>query len=150
DGLSFLYDLSQPVTTLQNTAVTLSQQGTFGWGALTGDGSYMLTNMVNPSSTNPAIGQPQSGFWNFIPTQPPSGTSPSTMPAQGTLTGLPSGVKAGYPSYSPDDKYVAYTDVTNSPSNLAGEPIAVASYDATTLAFSNVQTVLQTSGVMTS
>jgi hypothetical protein len=142
DGLSFLYDLSQPVSTLQTTAVTLATQGTFGWAGLTGDGSYALTNTVNPSSSNPAIGVTNSGFWNFIPTQPPSMMSPTVMPAQGTLTGLPAPLSAGYPSYSPDDSLIAYTNATGNTGDVAGKPIVVAAYDSTTQTFSNPQTVV--------
>jgi hypothetical protein len=75
--------------------------------------------------------------------------SPTTMPAMGTLTGLPNGVSAGYPAYSPDDKFIAYTDVTGNTGDVAGAPIAVAGYDAASLTFSNVQTLLTTAGVVT-
>ncbi len=140
DGLSFLYDLSQ--ANVPASGVTLTQQGTFGWAALTGDASYALTNQVNPSSSNPAIGTAMSTFWNFIPTQPPPMTSPAAMPATGTLTGLPAGVAAGYPSYAPDDKMIAYMDATTNTGDVAGEPIVVAAYDPATQTFSNPQTVV--------
>jgi hypothetical protein len=145
DGRSFLYDLSQTAN-VQGSSVQLTQEGVFGWAALTGDGSYALTNSIDPSSSNPAIlngsaGTATSSFWNFIPTQPPPMTSPTAMPAAGSLTGLPSGVAAGYPTYSPDDKMVAYVDATGSTNNIHG-PIVVASYDAATLAFSNPQTLV--------
>jgi hypothetical protein len=139
DGLSFLYDLSQ--TNVPASGVTLDAQGTFGWAAMTGDASYALTNEVDPSSSNPAIGTATSSFWNFIPTQPPLMTSPAAMPAAGTLTGLPSGVAAGYPQYAPDDKQVAYMDATGSTTNVQG-PIVVAAYDNTTQTFSGLQTVV--------
>ena len=60
---------------------------------------------------------------------------------QGTLTGLPGGVAAGYPSYAPDDKMIAYVDATGS-TNVVKGPIVVASYDATTQAFSGVRTIV--------
>jgi hypothetical protein len=141
DGQSFLYDLSQ-TGSVPASAVTLATQGTFAWAALTGDGSYALTNTVNPSSSNPAIGVTTSGYWNFLPTQPPPMMSPTVMPAQGTLTGLPAGLAAAYPSYAPDDTLVAYTDATTDTGDVAGEPIRVANYDAKTQTFSNVQTVV--------
>src|SRR5262249_54972698 len=141
DGLSFLYDLSQ-TGNVQGSAVTLTTQGVFGWAALTGDASWALTNTVNPSSTNPAIGVGTSAPWNFLPTQPPPMMSPTTMPVMGTLTGLPAGVSAGYPSYSPDDTMIAYTDVTGNTGDVSGKPIRVASYDAATQTFSNVQTIV--------
>jgi hypothetical protein len=64
------------------------------------------------------------------------------MPAQGTLTGLPAGVSAGYPSYSPDDTLVAYTDATGNTGDVAGKPIRMAHYDSATHTFSNVQTLV--------
>ncbi len=112
----------------------MSQQGVFAWAALTGDGAYALTNEVNPSSSNGAIGTSTSTFWQF-----------SATPTQGTLTGLPAGVAAGYPSYSPDDTRIAYVDVTSNTSNVDG-PIVIASYDAATQTFSNVTTLVPAPG----
>jgi hypothetical protein len=127
DGRSFLYDLS--AQDIQGSAVQLSQEGEFGWGAMTSDGSYLLTNEVNPSSTNPAIGTSTSTFWQF-----------GANPMMATLNGLPSGVASGYPSYSPDDTGMAYVDVTGSTGNVQG-PLVAASYDTGTQTFSNVQTI---------
>jgi hypothetical protein len=141
DGVSILYDLSQPSASLQSTAVTLNQQGTFGLQAMTGDGSYSLTGVVDPSSSDPDVSSAQSTFWNFLPTQPPSGMSPTTQPAQGTLTGLPSGVAAAFPAFSPDDTLIAYTSAASDQADIAGEPLVEASYDATTQTFSNPQTI---------
>ncbi len=148
DGRSFLYDLSQ--SNVPASGIQLTTEGTFGWAALTGDGSYALTNEVNPSSSNPAIATSQSTFWNFIPTQPPTMMSPTAMPAQGTLNGLPGGTAAGYPGYAPDDKMIAYMDATSNRGDVSGEPIVVAAYDPTTQAFSNAQTVVTTAAVTTS
>ncbi len=148
DGRSFLYDLSQ--SDVNSSAVQLSQEGVFAWAALTGDGSYALSNSIDPSSSNPGItnssaGTATSSFWNFLPTQPPSMMSPTTMPAAGTLTGLPAGVAAGYPTYSPDDKFVTYVDATyvSATDNTAqvDGPIVVANYDAATQVFSSPMTV---------
>ncbi|HEY4122664.1 MAG TPA: hypothetical protein VGM56_32590, partial [Byssovorax sp.] len=132
DGLSFLYDLTQ--ADVQGSAVTLAQQGTFAWAAMTGDGSAALTNTIDPSSSNPAItnssgGTATSSFWEFGP-----------APTAGTLT-LPAGASAGYPSYSPDDSQVAYIDVAGSTNNVTG-PIVVASYDASTQTFGAPTTML--------
>ena len=57
DGLSFLYDLSNP----DAGATTLAQQGTFAWAGLTSDGTYALTNSIDPSSSNPALTNSQGG-----------------------------------------------------------------------------------------
>jgi len=129
DGQSYLYDLSQ--TNVQGSALAIAQQGVFGWAAMVGDGSYALTNSIDPSSTNPALGGTTSSFWQFAPTPAASA---------GTLNGLPAGVAAGYPSYAPDDKQVAYVDVTGQTTNVDG-PINTAQYDVATQTFSNVQTV---------
>jgi hypothetical protein len=132
DGQSYLYDLTQPNP--QASAVKMSTQGVFAWAAMMSDGSYALTNAIDPSSSNPALinssaGSATSSFWQF-----------GSSPVQGTLTGLKSGVAAGYPSYSPDDKYVAYVDVTGSTNNVKG-PLVKAAYDATGHTFSNPATI---------
>jgi hypothetical protein len=130
DGQSYLYDLTAP--NVQGSSVTLMQQGTFTWAAMVGDGSYALTNAIDPSSSNPGVtnsaaGTATSSFWQF-------GASP--QPA--TFTGLPAGVAAGYPSYSPDDKYIAYIDVTGATNNVDG-PLMVGTYSNTTQTFANLQ-----------
>jgi hypothetical protein len=127
DGLSRLYDLSQ--VNIDGSGVAIPQQGVFAWAAMTGDGSYALTNAVDPSSTNPAIGGSTSSFYQF-----------SATPTAATLAGLPAGVAAGYPAYAPDDKMVAYVDVTGNTGTVDG-PINTAAYDTTNQMFSNVQTV---------
>jgi hypothetical protein len=91
------------------------------------DGTYALTNMINPSSTNPAIGASQSNFWQF-------GAQPSSSMAP---NGLPAGVAAGYPSYSPDDNFITYVDVTGATGDVKG-PIMAAAYNPATHAFSGV------------
>ncbi len=133
DGRSFLYDLQ--AANVPGSGVQLPQEGVFGWAAMVGDGSYALTNSIDPSSTNPAItngkaGTSTSSFWQF-------GASPQAA----TLSGLPAGVAAGYPSFSPDDKLIAYVDATGSTQDVKG-PIMVGNYDANTHAFSNVQALV--------
>jgi hypothetical protein len=132
DSQSYLYDLTQP--NVPGSAIALSQQGVFAWAAMGSDGTYALSNAINPSSSNPAInnssnGTATSSFWQFGPT-----------PVMGMLQGLPSGVAAGYPSYSPDDKYVAYIDVTGKTQDVQG-PLVMAAYDAAHGVFSGVQTL---------
>ncbi len=132
DGQSYLYDLTSP--NVQASAVALPQQGVFAWAAMVSDGSYALSNAIDPSSTNPGItnsaaGNAVSSFWQF-----------GAAPAAATATGLPAGLAAGYPSYAPDDKYIAYVDVTGQTNNVMGGLVA-GSYDATSHAFSNLQKV---------
>ncbi len=129
DGRSFLYDLT--AADVQGSAKQLTQEGVFAWAAMTGDGSYALTNTIDPSSSNPGIlnssaNTAVSSFWQF-----------GTAPVKSTVAGLPAGVSAGYPSYSPDDKLLAYVDVAGKTSDVTG-PIMMASYDSATQTFSNV------------
>jgi hypothetical protein len=51
DGQSYLYDLT--AMNVQGSSVAIPQQGTFGWAAMVGDGSYALTNEVNPRRPTP-------------------------------------------------------------------------------------------------
>ncbi len=148
DGLSFLYDLTS--TNVQGTAATLATQGTFAWSAMTSDGARVLTNSIDPSSTNPALdnsvaGTATSATWAFAPTPGDAGAAP---------VGLPAGIAAGYPTYSPDDKLVAYVDVTGHTQdfgNLDGGAavtgvMKTAKYNATTHAFSDLLEVASPSG----
>jgi hypothetical protein len=117
DGQSFLYDLT--AANVQGSAATVPQQGVFTWAAMTNDGAYALTNTVNPSSSNPGLNTSTSAFYSFGPT-----------PAAATLLGLPTSLAMGYPTYSPDDTFVAYIDVTGSTGNVDG-PLKLANYTAT-------------------
>jgi hypothetical protein len=148
DGQSYLYDLTS--SNVQGTDLMVSQQGTFAWAAMTSDGTRALTNSIDPSSTNPSLnnaagGTATSSLWTFAPTPGPVGAPPM---------GLPTGVAAGYPSYSPDDKLVAYIDVTGHTQNFGdldgGSSVTgvmmTAKYDSTTQAFSDVRTVASPSG----
>jgi len=133
DGQSYLYDLTQ--ANVQASGVALPQQGTFAWAAMVGDGTYALTNAIDPSSSNPAItnsaaGNGVSSFWKFAPT-----------PAAATLNGLDAGIAAGYPSYAPDDKLVAYVNATGATKDIHG-PIFTAQYNAATQTFSDVQQIV--------
>ena len=132
NGRSFLYDLTAP--DVQGTAKQIAQEGVFGWAALVGDGTYALTNTINPSSSNPAIanssnGTATSSFWQF-----------SATPQPAMMSGLPTPIAAGYPSYSPDDKFITYIDVTGKTQDVQG-PLIAAAYDAATHTFSNLQTL---------
>ncbi len=132
NGRSFLYDLQ--AASIPASGVQLAPEGVFGWIAMTGDATYGLTNTINPSSTNPAIANSSSNtatssFWTF-----------GAAPAAATLAGLPAGLAAGYPSYSPDDKMIAWVDVTGATSNVMGS-LYVANYNGTTHTLSAVTKV---------
>jgi hypothetical protein len=127
DGQSYYYDLK--AADVQGSAIALSPPGAYAWAALTGDADYALSNTINPSSTNPAMSSTTSTFYQF-------GAAPMAAP----IVGLPNGVSAGYPSYSADDKMIAYVDASASTSDIHG-PIMVGKYDAATHAFSAVHQV---------
>jgi hypothetical protein len=132
DGRSFLYDLTAP--DVQASVQQVPQEGVFTWAGMTGDGSYALTNTVNPSSSNPGItnssaGSAISSFWKF-----------GAAPTAATTSGLPAGASAGYPAYSPDDKMMTYVDVAGSTQDVKG-PLMIAGYNPTTQAFTAPQNV---------
>ncbi len=145
DGQSFLYDLT--AANVQGSAVTIPTQGTFAWAAMVSDGTYALTNSIDPSSSNPALtnaaaGKATSTFGPFAPMPPGAGAAPS---------GLPMGIAAGYPSFAPDDKLVAFIDVTGVTQNfgefaagamVTNDFIKVADYSSATQTFSNVRTIV--------
>ena len=132
DGLTYLYDLSS--ANVQASQVALTEQGTFSLAAMTGDGSYALTDALDPSSTNPSItnssaGTATSSFWKFGPT-----------PQSAPLTGLPAGVGAGAPVFAPDDSAAAYIAVTGTTKSPLG-PLVMASYNASTQTFGTPSTI---------
>ena len=137
DVHSYLYDLN--ATDVQASALLLPPDGTHAWSGLTSDGSYGLTNSVDPANgansiTNAPAGTATSAFYAY-------GTPAGSGVAAQSLAGLPSGVAAAYPSYSPDDKFITYTDATGHTGNVQG-PIVAASYDGMTHAFSNLHTLV--------
>jgi hypothetical protein len=125
DAQSYLYDLT--AANIPASGVAITQTGVFAWAAMLADGSYALTNMINPSSSNPALSTSSSNLWQF-------GTAPSGSMAP---NGLPASVAAGYPSYSPDNTFISYIDVTGSTGNVMG-PIIAAAYNAMNQTFSGV------------
>ena len=130
---SYVYNLQPPLgTTIQATEKALSPDGSFGWAGMVSNGSYALTNAVddgpgNYMITNAKNGNATSSFWQFGGTVTPA-----------TATGLPSQLAAAYPIFSPDDKYIAYIDVTGHTTDVSG-PLMVGSYDASSFAFGSAQ-----------
>lgn len=137
DGRSYLYDLQ--AMDVQASVQQIPQDGVFTWAALTGDATFALTNTINPSSTNPGItnssaGTAVSSFWSF-----------GATPTAATATGLPNPLSAGYPSYSPDDKRIAFVDVQGQTQNFHG-PIEAGVYDPASQTFSGIHTLVTPSG----
>ena len=149
DNKSYLYDLApppmntDPAATPTGAPLCAGDNGTgacqwdgfFEWTGMVGDGSFTLTNTLQGDTVsgiaeiNYASGTASSAFYAFQPS--PTGPSPISQ----TLSGLPSGVSAGYPTFSPDDKFVAYIDVT-SHQDVANGPLTVARYDSSSQIFS--------------
>jgi hypothetical protein len=94
--------------------------GRFAWGALSPDGTYMMSNGAPLSGTSPA----NAALWSL-----PSGAAIAT-------TGIPNGLRAGTPVFSPDAKKVAF----NYYAGPAGDQksLAVMDFDPMTKAFSNL------------
>jgi hypothetical protein len=117
---SYLYDLQ--ATNVQASAIHMPNDGTFAWAAMLSDASAAYTNTLAPSSTNPAISETTSAMYGY-------GSPPGSAIAAMSVSGLPAGVAAGYPSFSPDDKYLAYIDVTGSLADIKDRPLMVSTYD---------------------
>jgi hypothetical protein len=129
-GRTDRYDLA--ASNVVDSSVSLAPDGVFAWATMVGDGSYALTNALdpgNPAILNAASGTATSSFWKM-------GGSPSMAAA----TGLPEGVAAGYPAFAPDDAKIAYIDVTGH-SNEARGPLVVGAFDRTRLAFGDLEPV---------
>jgi hypothetical protein len=130
---SFTYDLSQTSPSPQS----ISPDGRFAWAALTSDGSLAFTNTAWLSRSNPAVNNDKSELWQM-----------GSTPTKTTWTGL-SSVAAGFPAFAPDDKLMAFVDLSKATPDSSGGvwdvlgPLTVAPFDATTHAFST-PTVLAT------
>ncbi len=136
DGVSYFYDLTAP--NVQASSQEIAQQGVFPWAGMTSDGTYAITNAVDPASTNQSVagaskGSATSSYWQLASTP--------AMFTQLTLGGSPVGLAAAYPSFSPDDTKLAYVDATGSTGDIAGKPIKIADYSVTSQSVSNVQTI---------
>jgi hypothetical protein len=136
DATSYLFDLT--AVAAQPAGQQITQQGIFPWAGMTSDAAYALTNAVDPASTNPSVknasgGSATSSYWQL-------GATPASF-TQLTAGGLPVGLAAAYPSFSPDDTMVAYVDATGATGDLAGHPIKVANYSVTAQSFTGIKTL---------
>ncbi len=128
DLQSFAYDLQ--AADIQGSRHALPPDGTFAWAAMLKDASYVLTNTVEPANTA-ILTATTSSFWSF---------GSSAGPQAATASGLPSSISAGYPIFSPDDRFVAYIDATGNP-NVGGGPLTVGNFDESSRTFSNLQAI---------
>ena len=129
DTESQYYDLTQAIP----VQTALPDPGAFFWAALSSDASYAFTNTGAGGSPPTATTNTASTFWKF-----------GTTPQQVAFTGLPANLSAVYPSFSPDDKYLAYTDETGKGAPIANidGPLAIAQVDLANHAMSNFQTLV--------
>ena len=127
------YDLGQTSPTPQ----AISPDAKFAWAAMTSDGSLAFTNTAWLSRSNPAVSNDESELWQLAPT-----------PSKTSWTGL-ANVAAGYPAFSPDDKFLAFVDLGAAQPDSSGGiwnvlgPLTVAPFDVKSRAFS-APTVLVT------
>lgn len=120
DEHSHLFDLTSKAPFADQS---LSPDGKFAWAAMTSDGSLAMTNAVPMSCINPGVTNQTSELYKM------SGSP--TLTNMSGFTGA-----AGYPSFSPDDKFLTYIDVTGSTGDVKG-PLMIAGFNASTHAFSS-------------
>lgn len=95
----------------------------FGWGGLFPDGSMLFGN-----------GGPASGMTN-----PPVSALYASSGAAIAATGIPSGLRAGYPVFSPDGRKLSFAFYGGTGSDK--KSLAMLNFDATTKAFSGLTTL---------
>jgi hypothetical protein len=110
--------------------VLAKYNGVFGWAGLSADGSLALTSAVDL-----AAGAGATQLFAF----PPTSTTPLTV------TGIPANLKGGTPTFSPDDKHVAFDFVSGTIGTATGNgtQLVAMDFDKATNTFSNL-TVLAT------
>ncbi len=115
------YAQSSAYALTSNNAETVmgAASGVYAFAAVSPDGTYLFNNTGPLPGTTPAAA---SGLYSI-----PSGAAINA-------TGLPSGLAAATPVFSPDDKHIAFGD-------HGGDNVSLASidFDAATKAFSNKQ-----------
>lgn len=116
--VSSTYDL----TNNNQESVMSPGDGRFGWGALYHDATLMLSNSADPNM-QAAYGQPSTLF------ALPNGNAIAS-------TGLPNGLRAATPSFSPDGKHVAFDYFS-----LDKKSLASMDFDVMNKVFSNLSTL---------
>lgn len=99
---------------------------TFGWAALSADGSLAMTNAADL-----AAGAPKSALFSF----PPASSTPLAA------AGIPSDLRAGTPAFSPDGKHVAFDFLGGTIGSVTGngKQLVALDYDAPSTTFSNLR-----------
>jgi hypothetical protein len=108
--------------------VLTGYDGLFPWAALSPDGALALTNSLN-------IATPGTNA-KLFPLLPTSSTPLA-------VTGLPAGVMAGTPSFSPDAKHVAFNFASGAIGTTSGNgsQLVALDFDGATRTFSNLRTL---------
>ena len=98
----------------------------FGWAGLSPDGKLAFTNAADLAASAPA-----SRLYSF----PPTSTTPLTV------QGIPPDLKAGTPTFSPDEKHVAFDFLGGTIGSVTGngKQLVAMDFDKSTLTFSNLR-----------
>jgi hypothetical protein len=123
NAISSAYDLKNGYT----ETVMSPADSRFAWAGLYPNGRMLLTDSA-PWANNVGL---QGAGWNGDAQlfSIPGGTSVAS-------TGIPAGLHAGAPAFSPDGKHVAFNLVAGP--NADGKSLAMMDYDPTTSTFSNL------------
>jgi hypothetical protein len=124
DGTTSAYALASGNT---ETSMTPTD-GRYSWGALYRDGSFIFSNSA-PLTAGSSL---PSTLYDV-----PSGAARAS-------TGIPSGLRAGTPAFSPDGKHVAFNWYAGTVAAAAGDKktLAMMDFDNTTTTFSGFKSVL--------
>ena len=115
--------------------------GAFSWGAIYPDGTYLFSNSGPPSDYSTATAPPgglegsDSGSLGNALYSLNSGSTFGTVVA---TTGIPSGLRAALPSFSPDGKYVAFNHYGGTVGTNVGDKrsLGMMSFNVSTKTFS--------------
>jgi hypothetical protein len=119
----------------------LAPDGTFGWSGLSPDGSLALTNAAylaepptpcNPPPFSPPLQAPSTLYFQFT----------SQLPAPG----LPSDLRAGAPTFSPDGAHVAFEAIAGTIPGIQATALVELDFDAATGVFSNSRALSMAGG----
>ena len=116
--------------------------GAFSWGAIYPDGTYLFSNSGPPADYSASTAVPgglegsDSGSLGNALYSLSSGANFGTVV---TTTGIPSGLRAALPAFSPDGKYVAFNHYGGTGSTFTGDKrsLGMMSFDVNAKTFSS-------------